>query len=317
MIKPHLIVMAATGAVLVLSFAAAARGGMPAGAKTQLLWPPDTPDLKDANDKDKPTLTACLPPKAKANGTAIVICPGGGYEFLAMDHEGWKVAEWLNSLGVAGFVLKYRHRGNGFGHPAPLRDAQRAIATVRKGAAEGRWPVAPNRIGILGFSAGGHLASTAGTHFHKGKPDAKDPLDRLSCRPDFMVLVYPVVSFIEPFSHRGSMVNLIGGKPDKKLIEHLSNERQVTPQTPPTFLISTDADRGVPAENSIAFFLALRKAKVPAEMHIYEHGGHGFGMNVRGVPPATATWIARCADWMRGRKLLDGKPPKRPPAARL
>ncbi|MGB2824338.1 MAG: prolyl oligopeptidase family serine peptidase, partial [Phycisphaerae bacterium] len=180
----------------------------------------------------------------------------------------------------------------------------------RSGAAAGRWPVAADRIGIMGFSAGGHLASTAGTHFHKGRPDAADPLDRVSCRPDFMVLVYPVISFTEPFTHSGSMRNLIGKEPDRKLIESLSNERQVTAETPPTFLVHTDADRGVPAENSIYFFLALRKAKVPAEMHVYEQGGHGFGMRAGGTPPATATWPQRCADWMRGRKLLEKKPPK-------
>jgi len=310
MIKPHLVVMAMVSIALVLSFATVLRAGAPAGATTLKLWPDDTPALRGAKAKDIPTLTVCLPPKAKANGTAVVVCPGGGYGGLAMDHEGWKVADWLNSLGVGAFVLKYRHRGNGVGHPAPLNDAQRAIATVRQGATDGRWPVAPGRIGIMGFSAGGHLASSAGTHFHPGKPDATDPLDRISCRPDFMILVYPVISFTEKFTHRGSMHNLLGRNPDPKLVESFSNERQVTPQTPPTFLISTNADRGVPAENTVYFFLALRKAKVPVEMHVYEHGGHGFGMNTRGVPAATATWIARCADWLRGRKLLDKNPPK-------
>jgi acetyl esterase/lipase len=281
----------------------------PAGAKSEPLWPADTPDLRNVKEKDKPTLTAFVPPKEKATGTAVVICPGGGYGFLAIDYEGWEVARWLNSLGVAGFVLKYRHRGNGFGHPAPLRDAQRAIAIVRSGAAAGRWPVAPDRIGIMGFSAGGHLASTAGTHFHKGRPDAADPLDRVSCRPDFLILVYPVISLAETFTHRGSVHNLLGKQPDEKLVEGLSNERQVTAETPPTFLVHADQDRVVPAENSIYFFLALRKAKVPAEMHIYERGRHGFGLGGRRAPAGTKTWPDRCADWMRARKLLEKKPP--------
>jgi acetyl esterase/lipase len=297
----------ALAAVLSAPVAAAPRPAspQPPNAKVEMLWPADAPGVKEAKEQDRPTLTICLAPKAEANGAAVVICPGGGYGFLAMDHEGHQVARWLNSLGVAGFILKYRHRGNGFGHPAPLQDAQRAIATVRSRAAE--WGVEPDRIGILGFSAGGHLASTAGTHFHKGKPDAPDPLDRVSCRPDFMILVYPVISFTEPFTHRGSMRNLLGKDPDPRLVESLSNERQVTPETPPTFLVHSNEDRGVPPENSVAFYLALRKAKVPAELHVYAKGGHGFGLGVPGTPPATATWPARCADWMRGRGLLTKK----------
>ena len=279
--------------------------------KVELLWPTGAPGAKGNEDGDKPTLTIYLPPKSrkghlsveKATGTAVVICPGGGYGHLAMDHEGHQIARWLNSLGVAGFILKYRHRksGAGYGHPAPLQDAQRAVSMVRSRAEE--WNINPGRIGILGFSAGGHLASTAGTHFHKGRTDTKDPIDRVSCRPDFMVLIYPVISLIEWCAHSGSRWNLLGDKPDEKLVENLSNERQVTSETPPTFLVHTYEDKGVPAENSIYFYLALRKAKVPAEMHIYQKGSHGFGLGKK--HSAVSSWPPRCADWMRGLGLLD------------
>jgi len=270
--------------------------------KVEKLWPDDAPSVRDTKEKDKPTLTIYLPAKDKANGTGVVICPGGGYGGLAFDHEGHQVARWFNAMGVAGFIVKYRHRGNGCGHPVPLQDAQRAVATVRSRARE--FGIAPDRIGIMGFSAGGHLASTAGTHFHAGKPDAPDPIDRVSCRPDFMILVYPVISFIESYTHQGSKRNLIGRQPEAKLVELLSNERQVTSKTPPTFLIHSNGDRGVPAENSVAFFLALRKAKVPAELHVYEKGAHGFGLGVRGCPPATKAWPKTCEAWLRGRGLL-------------
>ncbi len=269
----------------------------------ELLWPNGAPGAKGTEDGDKPSLTVCLAPQDKATGAAVVICPGGGYGNLANDHEGHQVAKWLNSNGVAGFILKYRHRGTGYGHPAPLQDAQRAIRMVRSRAKE--WSIIPNRIGILGFSAGGHLASTAGTHFDKGNAEAADPIDRVSCRPDFMVLVYPVISFTEPFSHAGSRKNLLGTQPAADLVENLSNEKQVTPETPPTFLLHTDEDNGVPTENSVAFYLALRRAKVPAEMHIYAKGPHGFGLGKKGE--AVATWPDRCIDWMRGRGLLDRK----------
>lgn len=271
--------------------------------KTELLWPNGAPGAKGNEDGDKPTLTIYLPPKQKATGTAVVICPGGGYGFLAMDHEGHQVARWLNSLGVAGFILKYRHRnsGAGYGHPAPLQDAQRAVSMVRSRAKE--WNIDPGRIGILGFSAGGHLASTTGTHSHRGRSNAKDPIDRVSCRPDFMVLIYPVISLTEWYVHRGSRRNLLSDKPDKNLVENLSNERQVTSETPPTFLVHTDEDKGVPAENSIHFYLALRKAKVPAEMHIYQKGRHGFGLGKK--HSAVSSWPVRCADWMRGMGLLE------------
>ena len=271
--------------------------------KVELLWPHGAPGAKGDQAGDKPNLTIYLPAKDKACGTAIVICPGGGYGNLAMDHEGHQVAKWLNGIGVAGFILTYRHSGTGYRHPAPLQDAQRAIRTVR--ARAGAWGVDPGRIGIMGFSAGGHLASTAGTHFDGGRKDADDPIERVGCRPDFMILGYPVITFTKPYMHSGSKRNLLGPRPDADLVKSLSNELQVTRNTPPTFLVHADDDDGVPPENSICFYLALRQAKVPAEMHIYRKGRHGFGMNDVDAP--VATWIDRCADWMRSRKLLDKK----------
>jgi acetyl esterase/lipase len=196
-------------------------------------------------------------------------------------------------------MLKYRISPR-YKHPAPLQDAQRAIRTVRARAKE--WNVDPDRIGILGFSAGGHLASTAATHFDKGNSDAQNPIERASCRPDFAVLVYPVISLTTEYTHRGSKRNLLGKNPDPKLAELLSNEKQVTAETPPTFLMHTSGDKGVPAENSILFYLALRKAGVPAEMHIYEKGGHGFGLAPN--DPVLSTWPDRCIAWMRVRGIL-------------
>jgi len=289
----------------ITSVASAAAGNVENSQRVELLWPEGAPGAKGDAEGDKPTLTIYLPEKDKATGAAVVICPGGGYGNLAVDHEGHQIAQWLNSLGVAGFIVKYRHRnsGAGYGHPAPLLDAQRAVRMVRSRAAE--WGVDPGRIGILGFSAGGHLASTAGTHFDSGDPNAKDPIDRASCRPDFMVLVYPVISLIEPYTHAGSRQNLLGKAPDPNLVEYLSNERQVTPQTPPTFLIHTYEDTAVPAENSIYFYLALRRAKVPAEMHLYQKGQHGFGLGKN--VGAASSWPAQCADWMHGLGLLPAK----------
>jgi len=271
----------------------------------ELLWPEGAPGAKGEQEGDKPTLTIYLPVKEKANGAAVVICPGGGYGFLAMDHEGHQIAQWLNSLGVAGFIVKYRHRnsGAGYGHPVPLQDAQRAIRMVRSRAKE--WSIDPNRIGVLGFSAGGHLASTTGTHFDNGRSEVQDLTERVSCRPDFMILIYPVISFTEWCAHTGSRQNLLGENPDPNMVENLSNEKQVTPRTPPTFLIHADDDTGVPPENSIYFYLALRKAKVPVEMHIYQKGGHGFGLGKKDSD--ASSWPVACANWMRERGLLDKK----------
>jgi acetyl esterase/lipase len=252
-------------------------------------------------DVDRPSLALWPAPQDKATGAAVVVCPGGGYGHLAMGHEGVDVARWLNSLGVSAYVLKYRLAPR-YRHPAPLVDAQRAVRTVRANAKE--WGVDPARIGILGFSAGGHLASTVATHFDAGRSDSSDTIDQASCRPDFAVLVYPVISFTAPYTHRGSLKNLLGENPDPQLVQNLSNETQVTAQTPPSFLMHTSGDTAVPPENSVAFYLALRKAGVPAEMHIYEQGRHGLGLAP--AEAALSTWPARCADWLRVRGILPG-----------
>jgi len=286
-----------------LSAAAVAAGLSAAEPKVELLWPAGAPGAKGDQPADKPTLTIYLPEAEKAGGAAVVICPGGGYGHLAMDHEGHQIAQWLNSLGVAGFICDYRHRGKGYGHPAPLEDAQRAVRTVRARAAE--WKIDPAKIGVMGFSAGGHLASTAGTHFDAGKPDDPDPIQRVSCRPDFMILCYPVIMFDEPLSHRGSQKNLLGADAPAELVRSLSNEKQVTPETPPTFLFHTNEDKGVPAENSVQFYLALRRAGVPAEMHIYQNGRHGLGLAAS--VPGTGDWPRQCALWMRNRGLVKGQ----------
>src|SRR5260221_10064985 len=262
----------------------------------ELLWPLGAPAAVGSDDADKPTLSIWLAPADTANGCAVVVCPGGGYSHLAIDHEGKQIAEFLNSLGVSAFMLKYRLAPR-YKHPAPLQDAQRAIRTVRARAAD--WKIDPKRVGIMGFSAGGHLTSTAATHFDDGKPDAHDAIEKVSCRPDFAVLCYPVISLTTAYTHVGSKNNLLGNDPDPKLAESLSNDLQVTSATPPTFLFHTNADSGVVPENSVLFYLALRKAKVPAELHIYEKGPHGVGLAQKG--PILATWAGRRADGMRGR----------------
>lgn len=265
-----------------------------------LLWPDGAPGAVGNEEQDKPSLTVWLPPKEKANGAAVVICPGGGYGFLAVDHEGKQVAEWFNALGVAAFMLKYRIAPR-YHHPAPKQDALRALRTVRARADE--WGVDPKRIGIMGFSAGGHLASTAGTQFVAGDPNAPDPIERANSRPDFLILGYPVITFVEPWMHRGSRDNLLGKDPSPELAAQMSSERRVTPRTPPTFLFHTDADDGVPAENSVYFYLALRKAGVPAEIHIYEKGPHGVGLAP--ADPVLSTWADRLKDWLKGRGVLN------------
>jgi acetyl esterase/lipase len=268
--------------------------------KADLLWPNGAPGAQGNEEIDQPSLAPYIVPAGRGTGAAVVVCPGGGYRNLAMDHEGDQIAKWLNSLGVSAFVLKYR-LGPKYHHPVELGDAQRALRTVRYKAAEYR--VLPGRVGIMGFSAGGHLASTAGTHFDAGNAAAADPIDRIGSRPDFLVLGYPVISFTTPYTHKGSLENLLGANPDPKLVESLSNELQVTAQTPPTFLFHTTADAAVPVENSVLFYLALRKAGVPAEMHIYEHGPHGVGL--AHTDEALSSWPARLADWLRGRGLLN------------
>ena len=264
-----------------------------------LLWPGGAPGAVGTEAVDKPKITVYLAPADRATGAAVVVCPGGGYRVVAADHEGRQVALWLNSLGVSAFVLQYR-LGDRYRHPAPLQDAQRAIRMVRSRARE--WGVDPKRVGILGFSAGGHLASTAATHFDDGRPDAADPIERQGSRPDFAVLCYAVISLVDPVAHAGSRRNLLGDPADPALVELLSSERQVTARTPPAFLWHTADDDGVPVENSILFFEALHKAGVPGELHVFQHGHHGLGL----APgdPAVSQWPALCARWMEGLGLL-------------
>lgn len=265
--------------------------------ETIVLWPEGAPGALGKEPSDIPTLTSFLPTKEKATGAAIIVCPGGGYARLA-DHEGRPVAEWLNSIGVTAFVLKYRH-GARYPHPAPLLDAARATRTVRAKASE--WNLDLDRIGILGFSAGGHLASTAATHFDSGKADATDPIERVSSRPNLLILIYPVIT-MRDLTHAGSKRNLLGPDPSEALVALLSNDEQVTPETPPTFLVHTVNDAGVPVENSLLFAAALRKKQVPFELHLYERGAHGFGLG--GKDPILATWPERLAAWLSLRGFI-------------
>ncbi len=287
-------------ATLILSAVLAlAQTGSPGAQKVELLYPGGAPGALGDTPADKPTLSLYLPPTGKGNGTAVVICPGGGYGHLADGHEGKDPAEFLNKLGVAAFVVRYR-LGPRYRHPIPLQDAQQAIRSVRSRAKE--FGLDPKRIGIWGFSAGGHLASTVATHFDDGKPDATDPVARESSRPDFAILCYPVITLEPPYAHLGSRNNLLGKDADAKLVESLCNERRVTPQTPPTFLFHTSEDTAVPPENSVLFYLALRKAKVPAELHIYEKGRHGVGLAA--TDAVLSSWPDRLAAWLKIRGLL-------------
>ena len=278
------------------------------------IWPDGVPNSKEVDmeekfmegnvlrvkDVTKPTLTVYLPPADKANGSSVIICPGGGYHILAIDHEGYQLAEWFNSLGVAAFVLKYRLPDDVIMEDrtiGPLQDAQQAIRLVRERAKE--WKLDPQKVGIMGFSAGGHLASTAATHFEE--PVA--PANNTSVRPDFNILIYPVVSFKEAFGHRGSRDKLLGKKTKNyKTVEHFSNELQVSEKTAPTFLVHSSDDKVVPVENSIRFYQALIKNEVPAEMHIYQAGGHGYGMGREGT--AATSWPERLKAWMALQGLL-------------
>jgi acetyl esterase/lipase len=290
---------------IVLGVAICGAGGLVsvsrAGAQTVVtLWPEGAPGAKGTAEGDVPTVTVYLPAKGRAVGSGVLVCPGGGYGGLAMDHEGRQIAAWLNNLGMAAFVLKYRH-APGYRHPAPLEDASRAMRMIRERRAE--FGVTPNRIGAWGFSAGGHLVSTLGTHFDGGNPAASDGVERQASRPDFLILCYPVISFTDGWTHQGSKRNLIGTSPDPKLAESLSNDKQVTAETPPTFLFHTTGDTGVPPENSVMFYLALRRAGVPAEMHIYERGPHGVGLAQGDA--VLSSWPGRLEAWLRVHNWLD------------
>lgn len=265
------------------------------------LWEEGAPGFPATKPSDEPVLFVSAPAgKQLAVPTAVVVLPGGGYGHLAMDHEGRQIADWFNSFGVTTFVLKYRMKATGHRHPVPMLDGQRAIRLVRARAKE--FHVDPARIGVMGFSAGGHLASTLGTHFDEGQPEAVDPIDHAGCRPDFMILCYPVISFEAEYAHNNSAKNLLGNSPEKSLLANLSNETQVTGKTPPTFLFQTTEDKTVPAENAVSFYLALRKAGVSAELHVFQRGRHGLGLAEN--EPATSAWPGLCQQWLDQRGLL-------------
>jgi acetyl esterase/lipase len=276
-----------------------------------LLWPeghpanqgdePKTVDSPEWTERvtKSPTLTTFLPDGDKRNGAAIVICPGGGYSGLAMQKEGLEVAEWARSKGIVGVVLRYRCGGGKNQQPVPLEDAKRAIRTMRAKADE--LGVDPNRIGILGFSAGGHLASSVATMFEEGA-HTEDSIDQLSSRPDFAVLVYPVITLVDECMHRGSRNNLLGADASEELAAEWSTNRRVTEKTPPTFLVHASDDKGVPVKNSLLFYEALVAKGVPAELHVYEIGGHGFGM-FRESRPADK-WPDQLERWLKQRGII-------------
>ncbi len=250
-----------------------------------------------------PTITVYLPEESKNTGAAVVICPGGGYWLLAIKHEGHDVARWLNSIGVAGIVLKNRlptSENITDSSEVALTDAQRAVRMTRYHAAE--WGIDPAKIGIMGFSAGGHLASTAGTHFDRGQAESADSVQKVSCRPDFMILMYPVISMSEPFMHSGSAKNLIGANPTEEQKLRFSNEKQVTADTPPTILIHSSDDKSVPVANSIVFYQALNAHGVSAELHVYNSGAHGYGLGRRDGSSHNL-WTQTCEAWLKDMVL--------------
>lgn len=286
---------------------------LPAQTDSIPLWP-ESPPFSKPNDLvektwttnvmrvenvTEPKLYPFLPPADQRNGSSVVICPGGGYRILAIDHEGYAIARWFNERGIAAFVLKYRlPNDEAMDEKAiiPLLDAQQAIRLVRQNANE--WGLDSQKIGIMGFSAGGHLASTVGTHFHEPVGSIEDTT---SVRPDFMILGYPVVSMLETTTHGGSRKALLGSDPPLGLVRRFSNELQVTSQTPPTFIVHSTDDKAVPVENSLQFYQALVDHSVPAEMHLYESGGHGYGMAES--YEALSSWMDRLSDWLKGRGL--------------
>jgi acetyl esterase/lipase len=273
------------------------------------LWPEGVPGARDLGPEkvaegerisniSEPTLTVYLPAVDRPNGTAVIIAPGGGYGFVSYAREGVQYANWLSTLGVTSFILKYRLQE--FGHPAPLQDVLRAVRLVRSRAAEFR--INPARIGVMGSSAGGHLAATAGTLFDHPAGRTGAALDAVSARPDFLILMYPVITMDDPHAHAGSRKNLLGANPAPELLRLMSMEKQVSANTPPTLLIHTQADATVPVENSILFYQALTRAKVPAEMYLFERGSHGMGMNPNFG--TASDWTNRAAEWLRNRGLL-------------
>lgn len=292
---------------LILSLFLGVTGIVQAQNETIPLWSNEIPGSKNTVDYKEvvngvtdqvskvtiPTLTVFIP--EKPNGTAVVICPGGGYSYLAINKEGYKVAKWLNTLGITAFVLKYRLPSDEIMKDktiGPLQDAQESIRYIRRNAV--KWNLNTSKVGVMGFSAGGHLASTLSTHF-------KDKLytisDNISARPDFSVLVYPVISMDEKTTHKGSRNNLLGTSPSDALIEKYSNEKQIDATTPATLLIHANDDKSVPVENSIQYFLALKKHSVSSEIHLYQTGKHGFGLGNKGT--SSENWTKQCEEWFR------------------
>lgn len=279
---------------------AAGQPGTPAvpaasAAPTVLLWPDGAPGALGTADDDKPSLAVYLP-AANPTKSAVVIAPGGGYSHLSMVREGSDVAAWLNARGVAAFVLKYRI-GMKYHSPIEMGDGLRAIRMVRSHAAE--YGIAPDHIGMWGFSAGGHMTATTGTHFDAGNPAATDPIEQQSSRPDFLILAYPVITMEAPYVHKGSQQFLLGNTPTPAEMESMSAELHVTAQTPPTFLFSTTDDHTVPIMNSIMFYEALVKAGVQVEMHLFQHGAHGSGLAP--TNPQLSPWTEMLIKWMRER----------------
>ncbi len=285
----HTPVRTVVAVLLVTGWAALAQESLP-------LWPEGAPGALGKGSNDMPTITVFPADPAKASGAAMVIFPGGGYGHLA-GHEGKGYAEFFASHGIASFVVKYRLGSHGYRHPAMWNDASRAVRLVRSRAAD--WKLDPRRVGVIGSSAGGHLASTIATHFDAGKPDAPDPVERQSSRPDLAILCYPVIT-MGANTHGGSRNNLLGKEPDPELVKNLSNETQITKDTPPCFLWHTWEDKTVKVENSLEFATALQKAGVPYDLHIYQKGGHGMGLGKGAVHP----WSADCIYWLKAQGFV-------------
>ena len=269
--------------------------------KTFRLWEGDAPNALGTEEKDIPTVIVYMPENAKQSTPVLMICPGGGYGGLAMDHEGHQFAKWANEMGMAGVIVSYRHRGRGYGHPNPLLDAQRAIRLTRSHADD--WNIDSQRLGMIGFSAGGHLTSTVLTHFDQCQADAADAIDRLSSRLDFGILSYAVIALGESYTHAGSQKNLLGADASPELIQSLSNEKQVTSQTPPTFLWHTAEDKAEPAENSLRFYSAMVTAGVPGELHVFAKGKHGLGLAAGSG--AAEQWPGLCKHWLADIGMID------------
>lgn len=280
------------------------------------LWDKNIPNFQDVGEKEiidndsghtsfklvtNPSISVFLPSKMNLNGQAVLVIPGGGYQAVVSEWEGSDVAKWLNGSGISAFVLKYRlpnAKNNIVRHKSPLIDAMRAIRIIRNNA--DIWNIKNDQIGVMGFSAGGHLASTLATHFYNNKIEVVDNIDSISAQPNFMVLLYPVISMSTDFTHQGSKMNLLGHSSSKELDEFYSNEKHVTKTTPPTFLVHSSDDKVVPVENSLAFYKALQENNIPSEMHIFQQGGHGFSLaNELGN---TERWKSLCIAWLRSLK---------------